>query len=912
MDTTNEDNTAVVAKQVKQAVKKYVSGKLTVRSKGGKSRFIMVRADKIDNKLRKMILDIEAPTANVRDKNDISYGNISDRIISASVDVWVKALGLKEDTNMRSFTQFTEERTFKKGDRVVGRRGNFKGEEAKVVNYDWRLGELTVAVAGKKVRVTPSDWNKIRESFSLDESESVELLDESLVLASDNLNIVKKTAQKLAKQSPDLTYYVVKHNERYMKGMKYAYYEVYQSVDMHLVRNTTKKIAGYGAKVDMRESVELGESASRETETAKKIAKTGKKLGDWVGKSYYEYEGNLWILGGYGSEAVNRGPINKAKKTLNKSLLKKLKFNESVELDEAGRPEDSTNHPKNSQSTANILKAIRDEAKRKAAEEAAKKTESVEHLDEAKLYAVHYKFKGGEHVGAAAVGSQTGRTGLLNGGKKIDDNVFELRFDKESDFKKFERKYRGVVLKKVSESVELDEAHHDQRAADKALFNAMKVVDPKARWKMVKTDPSRFGVDVEITSQKMAKYGDWTLMAWSDGKLMHLHYDHPNGEGSVPEKDFKRIAKDMMKESVNKYTQEQQGHLMPKLSGLPGPRPFNNKKNESVELGEAINRGNEAFWKEIHIELKKVMDNKYYREFRSSNGGQALDNVISHFGKARGWRVDRVVKEIIDKYGRNRDEYIKLSFAMAARSRIKESTQIDEKVMGAAYPKGHPMRKFETPASPQTKKLIEGGKAKILKQVTSVLGDTTKFVVIENPTGAWHTGGNQDKVLMATISDPKRGRIKMFAFHGSHISIAKAMQFAINNKLVVTTKMESVELDEKVDGWIAIYNRKKLEIPNDGKVKGILGAKQLAIKHFKVPKSKQGMLAIKPATNESTEHEDTKPDMSKPIAATVDEIVARAAEAIGRGKAFGGWTDSVEKVKNDITADEDSPDSPEV
>jgi len=176
-----------------------------------------------------------------------------------------------------------------------------------------------------------------------------------------------------------------------------------------------------------RESVELGESASRETETAKKIAKKGKKLGDWVGKSYYEYEGNLWVLGGYGSDAVNRGPINKAKKTLNKSLLKKLKFNESVD-----------------------------------------------------------------------------------------------------------------------------------------------------------------------------------------------------------------------------------------------------------ELDEAINRGNEAFWKEIHTELKKVMDNKYYREFRSANGGQALDNVISHFGKARGWRVDRVVKEIIDKYGRNRDEYIKLSFAMAARSKIREDVDDEQ------------------------------------------------------------------------------------------------------------------------------------------------------------------------------------------------------------------------------------------
>jgi len=236
--------------------------------------------------------------------------------------------------------------------------GNRIGNKVTVTNVDtkWR--------AAIKKAMLKSKGKPIKESYQLDES---------LVLASDNLNVVKKTAEKLSKQSPDLTYYVVKHNERYMKGMKYAYYEVYQSVDMHLVRGKVKKIVGYGAKVDMRESVrreeddrghddnsqstanilrakrkaakkakektesvELGESASRETETAKKIAKKGKKLGDWVGKSYYEYEGNLWVLGGYGSEAVNRGPINKAKKTLNKSLLKKLKFNESVdELDEA-------------------------------------------------------------------------------------------------------------------------------------------------------------------------------------------------------------------------------------------------------------------------------------------------------------------------------------------------------------------------------------------------------------------------------------------------------------------------------------------------------------------------------------------------------------------------------------------------
>ncbi len=90
------DNTAAVAKQVKQAVKKYVTGTPRVQSKGGKVRFIMLRADKIDNKLRKMILDIEHPNAKVKNMDDIHYANISDRIISAGADVWMDALGLKE------------------------------------------------------------------------------------------------------------------------------------------------------------------------------------------------------------------------------------------------------------------------------------------------------------------------------------------------------------------------------------------------------------------------------------------------------------------------------------------------------------------------------------------------------------------------------------------------------------------------------------------------------------------------------------------------------------------------------------------------------------------------------------------------------------------------------------------------
>ena len=60
---------------------------------------------------------------------------------------------------------------------------------------------------------------------------------------------------------------------------------------------------------------------------------------------------------------------------------------------------------------------------------------------------------------------------------------------------------------------------------------------------------------------------------------------------------------------------------------------------------------------------------------------------------------------------------------------------------------------------------------------------------------------------------------------------------------------EEVEVAEKFAGWIAIYRGKELEIKKS-EADGIWPAKQLAIKHFKVPKSKQGILAIAPAYEE--------------------------------------------------------------
>ena len=141
------------------------------------------------------------------------------------------------------------------------------------------------------------------------------------------------------------------------------------------------------------------------------------------------------------------------------------------------------------------------------------------------------------------------------------------------------------------------------------------------------------------------------------------------------------------------------------------------------------------------------------------------------------------------------DTHVQDGYKMKGGKRVpncvprNESVELDERFGGDT----------DTPASPKIKKYIESGKG-IIVDVQSSLDKKARFAVYKNPA----KGSGQDKVLMATISDPKGGRIKMFTFHGSHVSHQKAMQFAKNHKLVATKDAkgnplfakESVELDE--------------------------------------------------------------------------------------------------------------------
>ena len=66
---------------------------------------------------------------------------------------------------------------------------------------------------------------------------------------------------------------------------------------------------------------------------------------------------------------------------------------------------------------------------------------------------------------------------------------------------------------------------------------------------------------------------------------------------------------------------------------------------------------------------------------------------------------------------------------------------------------------------------------------------------------------------------------------------------------------EEVMIEEEIAGWIAHYNGQKHEIKGH-EAKDLYGAKQKAIAHFKIPKSKHGLLSVKPGVNEEVSKDD--------------------------------------------------------
>lgn len=74
-------------------------------------------------------------------------------------------------------------------------------------------------------------------------------------------------------------------------------------------------------------------------------------------------------------------------------------------------------------------------------------------------------------------------------------------------------------------------------------------------------------------------------------------------------------------------------------------------------------------------------------------------------------------------------------------------------------------------------------------------------------------------------------------------------------------KPENID-ESKMAGWIAFYNGKKVEIKKS-EANDLYGAKMKAAKMLKVPKSKMGLLAIKPGYNEEVVNEEVQQDLQE-------------------------------------------------
>lgn len=122
----------------------------------------------------------------------------------------------------------------------------------------------------------------------------------------------------------------------------------------------------------------------------------------------------------------------------------------------------------------------------KKPEEAAKALAEDVQLDESVNVVVKFK---SDTDGAAAVGSETSRTGLLDGGKKVKDGEYSLTFKNDRMKDKFMKKYDS----KLAESVELDEMQPH------GMFGGQDDLGPVYR--MIRSALDKIGIGYRISGQ---------------------------------------------------------------------------------------------------------------------------------------------------------------------------------------------------------------------------------------------------------------------------------------------------------------------------------------------------------------------------------------------------------------------------
>ena len=125
----------------------------------------------------------------------------------------------------------------------------------------------------------------------------------------------------------------------------------------------------------------------------------------------------------------------------------------------------------------------------------------------------------------------------------------------------------------------------------------------------------------------------------------------------------------------------------------------------------------------------------------------------------------------------------------------------------------------------------------------------------------------------------------------------------IDKMLDKQLKKETIN-EKKQAGYIAMYGDKKVEIPLN-KAKDLYTAKQIAIKMMNVPKSKQGLLSINPAYEETIK-EDGHTDVSSAVR-QCKTIVEDATQMMGKLQSMSGedslptwWTNKLAVASNSM------------
>ena len=354
------------------------------------------------------------------------------------------------------------------------------------------------------------------------------------------------------------------------------------------------------------------------------------------------------------------------------------------------------------------------------------------------------------------------------------------------------------------ESVELDEVMSDREVAmftkahtalhtaqHKKALQIIKFIDSVEKHKQKWVDSfgdyvtAKLPKQLKLSSKGSVEYqqgrgrGNWSFIIDGDNvRYNNRDMPWPPKSGTLKFGAFMKLL-DTWKKNANK----------PKSTGSHMGR-----QTESVELDEIKWDKDERrivpkWEKDLHKATSKIRG-----IVRGLKNGKEV-----HSYRTGGTMMTSAVGVLMRDFGADTVELVvrgKVVYTVKKKDVMKNGKMIDESVELYERFGGD----TNIPADKKTKGYIESGRAKILMNVPSTLNKTARFVVAKNP----NTGSNQDKVMMFTISDPDRGRIKMFAFHGSHVSHQKAMQFAKQHKLVAKEDAkgnplyakESVELDE--------------------------------------------------------------------------------------------------------------------